>query len=160
MTKRTLIETDEIGSMDDKSILLQPGVGADEMAVVTEASMQSKEVQEYTQELAFMEEMVTFSVGDSGRENESDYVECAVNGEYRRYKKNISYTDKRKFLNALFNVCWTTDTKIKKGDDNLDQTHVIRKPYSAYNISIQKDPSPLATRWLEYKKHGDMHVSK
>ncbi len=159
--KRAHIESNDVGLQDPVSVLLEPGISADDFAVVTEDTMNSKAIQEYARDLAFMEEKVTFSIAHSDSPNAIDPVECGVQGVKMQFKRGQHYTVARMFINALINICFNVETLNKKDPQTgLDITEVIRKPYQAYPISIHSDPSPYGMKWFEFRLNGDRHVKR
>lgn len=162
MTKRAQIETNDVGMQDSIQIPLQPGIHADDIAVVTDESVSSPLVKEYLRDIAFMEDQITFSIGMSENPHAPDPVECGVQGEKRQFYRGQRYTAPRKYVNALINVCWNIETRNRKDPaTGLDVTSVERIPYQAYSISIHNDPAGVTgQKWLEFKMNGDTYVKK
>lgn len=159
--KRTVITTEDPGLMDESTIELKPGITGDDIAIVTDASINTKHVSDFARDLAFMEEKITFTISESEVENAVNPVEVSVNGEKLRFYRGRQYTAERKYVNALINVCFSVRTVNKKDPNTgLDVTEIVRTPYQAYPISINHDPSPYGAKWLTYKMNGDSHVKR
>lgn len=156
---RPKIQTTDVGMQDPVHVQLDLGTDADDLAIVTEESMQSPHVKEYARELAFMEDEITFTIMKSDAPNAIDPVECAVNGVQKKFYRGMQYKAARKFLNALINVCFNVETVNRKDPNTgLDKTEVVRTPYTPYVISVMHDPSPIGAKWLEFKMNGDTYV--
>ena len=158
--KQNTISTSDVDLQDPLFNDLNLGEETPDLAIVTEDSMKSERLKQYTSELAFMEDMLTFTIGMSELPNAPDPIECAVNGEKRIYYRGRQYKDKRKFINAMINVSWNIDVVNRKDPvTGLDMSTIKRTPFNPISINIQSDPAgDVGSKWLAYKLNGDTVV--
>jgi hypothetical protein len=157
---KRLISTDDVDLGDPVTMSLNLDDPLENLAIVTEDTMKTKHVAEYAQELAFMEEKVTFSVSKSELPNAVDPVECSVNGEKRRFYRGVTYQDCRKFINALINVTYDVNT-VNNVDPKtgLQATQIKRDPFQSISVNVTSDPAgQRGMNWLAYKMNGDRVV--
>lgn len=103
-------------------------------------------------ELAFMEEKVTFVVGETPDRNAENPVPVGVNGVIRFFTRGVEYTEARKFLNCLIKKQDSIDTKNYLDNDQIHQTKVVRTPALKYPISVISDPSnDFGRKWFAWQ---------
>lgn len=159
MAAKNAINTNEVDLQDPLFNDLNLDGDLPDLAIVTEDDMKSRRIAEYARDLAFMEDMVTFTIAQSELPNAPDPVECAVNGEKRVYYRGKAYTDKRKFINVLINVTHNIDVVARRDSNGLEQSTIKRTPYTPINLSVHSDPAgSVGLRWMEYKLNGDRVV--
>jgi len=123
-----------------------------DLAMVTDEDMSSPTVKEYVQDLAFMNQVLTISIGLSSDPNAEDPVSCGVNGEVRNFKRGEQYKTERKFVNSLIKRINTVKTVQYKDADGCDQTRIDTTPVMKYPIQIHADPAgtDLSRRWFAH----------
>jgi len=106
----------------------------------------------HLKELAFMEEKVTFIVGETADRNAENPVPVGVNGVMRFFTRGVEYTEARKFVNCLIKKQDTVDTKNYLDSDQVQQTKILKTPSLKYPLSIVSDPSKdLGRKWFAWQ---------
>ena len=150
--KRPKINTNELELSPEQTIDLASSIEKPEMAIVTDESVNSPQMQEYLKELEFMRQEVEFLVTPSDDPNAPNPVPCGVNGVIHFLKRGQTYKLPRMFLNALINPSFTVHTRTYKDAEGLDQTEIKKIPVNTVNVSIVNDPAGmLGHNWLQYK---------
>lgn len=162
MATKRAVGVDDIDMQDDLLLDLNLNEPLENLAIVTEDTMQSARIAEYARDLAFMEDVLTFTIGMSEIPHAVDPVECAVNGVKRAYYRGREYKDKRMFVNTLLNVTWDINVVSRKDPaTGLDISTIQRTPRQAVNINITHDPAgAVGSKWFAYKLNGDQVVSQ
>lgn len=162
MATKRVVGVNDVDMPDDLLLDLNLNDPLENLAIVTEDTMQSARIAEYARDLAFMEDVLTFTIGMSEIPHAVDPVECAVNGEKRAFYRGREYKEKRKFVNTLLNVTWDIGLLNKKdASTGLDVSTIQRIPRQAVNINITHDPAgAVGSKWFAYKLNGDQVVSQ
>lgn len=161
MVAKNAITTDDVDLQDPLLLDLDLNNPLGDLAIVTGEAMTSERLKRSARELAFMEDVLTFTIGMSELPHAMDPVECGVNGEKRAFYRGREYKDKRKFINALINITWTVDVLNRRDPSTgLDVSTIKRTPFQPVSINIRHDPAgQLGTEWMAYKLNGDRVVT-
>ena len=124
-----------------------------DLAVVTNADLNSPHVTEYNRDLAFMEDILEILVHKSEDKHAPDPVTCGVNGVIKVIKRGERFKMARKFVDALIKTSFRTETVQYKDENGIDQTKIEHIPVQNCAVQIVNDPAPVdvARRWLDHK---------
>jgi len=123
-----------------------------DMAVVTDADLNSPHVLEYAKDLAFMEDMLTIQVAKSEDRNAPDPVSCGVNGVPKLFKRGEVYKVAHKFVDALIKTSFRTETIQFKDANGIDQTKIEQIPVHNVTVQVFEDPAgDVGRRWMQHK---------
>jgi|JI10StandDraft_1071094.scaffolds.fasta_scaffold99871_4 hypothetical protein len=113
----------------------------------------------YFEDLAFMEQKVSFTVSASHDKNEPNPILAGVNGETHCIYRGVKHVLPRKFLNALINTVTDVETFETLDSSGLRQTQF--KTTSKPSLSIQYLPDGMQDpagdkgyKWFAKLYHG------
>lgn len=97
---------------------------------------------------AFMHEPVMVTVMSSGKDNEPQFVQTAVNGVSQWFKRDTPIVVKRMFVERLARAKETgytqiVDSKLGEEMNKLTQNHSQRYPFA-----VNRDDNPRGAAWL------------
>lgn len=117
------------------------------IAVVTNESMQSANVEKYARDLAFMEQNVRFIINPGSKEDPPVII-LGVNGDAVKVTRGIPITCARKFLNTVFTTVHDMATEQYTDQaTGLTQTRVLKRHHPAYSVSVLED-TPEGRNWF------------
>lgn len=155
---RPRIQTNDVDTGTIQSTIdLSSDINADdidrdsEISVVSGMGLDSPAMKEQMKELAFMEDIVEFTVGSDTNPFAIDPIPVGVNGVQKAFKRGQVYREARKFLNNLIIKQDNIKTVNYKDDNNVDQTKIDKTSSLVYPVSIINDPSPNGRRWFIHK---------
>ncbi len=96
---------------------------------------------QYMRDLAFMEQKVTFVIGESLNDSEPNPILLGNNGEQALVWRGVEYTLPRKILDSAINHKTDYKTAEVTTSDGSRQTQVRLVNTPAYQISIIQDPA-------------------
>jgi len=155
---RAKITTQDIDENDTQTVseTATDEIIRDDIAVVTGEGMQSKDVQEYVKDMAFMNQKVTFMIGETTDPNAVNPVQAGINGTIRSFMRGVEYTEKRCFLDALIVRENTVSTNQYRDIEGIDQTRIDKKPVLRFPISIINDPAgATGARWFKFAANNN-----
>ncbi len=153
------VETKDLGLPKSEPIDLSGGVDSVDLAMVTDADIDTPWLKELSDDLAFNEQIVTFSIGRDSNPNAENPVPCGCNGKVYHLRRGERHRLPRKFVDSLIRTTFRVETEEYVDDKGLKQTRVHRIPCEAYPISIHDDPanadgSNRGTQWLEFQRNN------
>jgi hypothetical protein len=154
--RRVAIETKDVENTEPVTIETPLDVATDDidrpdLAMVTDSDMETPEVKEYARDLAFMNDILTISVGASSDENAENPVPAGVNGEIRLFVRGEEYKVERKFVDSIIKRENNVKTVQFKDNDGCDQTKIETTPTMKYPILIHNDPAgETGRRWFKH----------
>jgi len=154
---RAAIETKDVEPPKASTVMMESDVATEDierpdLAIVTEESLQSPVVKEYIKDLKFMEDIITFSIGQTTDKNAENPVPCGVNGVVHRIYRGEEVKLARKFLDSLIKREDAVATVNYKDKDNVDQTKIEKTPAMKYPLSIIHDPAgEVGRRWFQHQ---------
>lgn len=97
---------------------------------------------------AFMNEPVMVTVLSSGKDNETPYVQVAVNGVMQMFLRDQPIVVKRKYLERLARAKetgydQTVDDRLGERMNTLHNRHSLRYPFQ-----VNRDDNPRGAAWL------------
>lgn len=95
----------------------------------------------YFKDLAFMEEVVTFSVGKTKDKNEPNPIIAGCNGQSLVIERGKQIKAPRKFLNVLISQVFDIDTAEYIDQNGLKQTRLDTVHSPALPLQLYNDPS-------------------
>jgi len=155
---RASIQTSDVETPAATTVMMESDVATEnierpDLAIVTDESLQSPYVQEYIKDLKFMEDIITFSIGESTDKNAENPVPAGVNGAVRFFTRGVEYKVPRKFVDSLIKREDSIKTVNYKDADGVDQTKIEKVPAMKYPLSIIHDPAgDLGRRWFQHQQ--------
>lgn len=123
-----------------------------DLAVVTDADLNTPHVKEFNRITAFMEDILTIQVSKSEDPYAPDPVTAGNNGIIKIFKRGETYKVARKFVDSLIKTSFRTQTVQFKDDNGLDQTRVDQIPVHNVIVQVFEDPAgEYGRQWLQYK---------
>lgn len=150
MKQRPMINTSDVIGTETSIIDAHSSIPTDEieLAVVTNADINSEPIAKYARDLAFMEQKVTFILANTNNKNDPNPILLGVNGEQKVVWRGKPYTMARKFLNTMFETISDYTTQQYRDEKGMDQTRFVRTVSPAFSISLMND-SPEGRLWFE-----------
>ena len=154
---RASITTNDVELRATQSVDLNSSIHADDIdrpdiITVTDDSLASPIVSEYVKDLKFMEDILTFSIGETTDPNAENPIGAGNNGIVRRFYRGVEYKEARKIVDSLIKVEDRIKTVQYKDVDGVDQTRVDKVPALKYAISIIHDPAgDNGRRWFQHQ---------
>lgn len=137
--------------IDMASSIATEDIERPDLITVTDDTLQSPHVQEYIKDLQFMEDPITFLIGDTTDPNAERVVSCGVNGERKDFVRGQEYKAARKFIDSLIKKNTNVKTQQYKDMDGVDQTKFVTNGALVYPISIIHDPAgETGRRWFQH----------
>ncbi len=138
--------------IDLSSTLKADEIERPDLAVVTDADLNTPHVKEYNFITAFMEDMLTIRVAESEDPYAPDPVTAGNNGIIKIFKRGETYKVARKFVDSLIKTSFRTKTVQYKDANGLDQTRIEQIPVHNVIVDIIEDPAGAYGRqWYQYK---------
>lgn len=126
-----------------------------DLAIVTDDSLNNPVIAKYMQDLAFMEQEVTFIIAKTHDKSAPDPLILGVNGPSRTVYRGVKYTMPRKFLNSAINTFTDVNTHEYLDKDGLSQTRVETITNPSLQIQILNDPAgAVGFDWFARAQHG------
>jgi len=123
-----------------------------DLAVVTDADLNTPHVAEYNRIAAFMEDILTIRVAESEDPYAPNPVTCGNQGVIKVFARGEIYKVARKFVDSLIKTSFRTVTKQYKDADGLDQTKIEQIPVHNVIVDVIDDPAgDYGRKWLQYK---------
>jgi hypothetical protein len=123
-----------------------------DLAVVTDADLETPHVKEYNFITAFMEDMLTIRVAESEDPYAPNPVSAGNNGIIKLFTRGETYRVARKFVDSLIKTSFRTRTVQYKDANGLDQTKIEQIPVHNVIVQVIEDPAgDYGRKWLEYK---------
>ena len=157
---RASIQTSDVEGPAATTVMMESDVETDnivrdDLAIVTDDTLQSPAVAEYVKDLKFMEDIVTFFIGESTDKNAENPVPAGVNGAVRLFTRGVEYKVQRKFIDSLIKREDQVKTVNYKDSEGVDQTKVEKVPAMKYALSIIHDPAgDLGRRWFQHQQRN------
>ena len=138
--------------IDLSSTLKADEIERPDLAVVTDANLETPHVKEYNFITAFMEDILTVRVAESEDPYAPDPVSSGNNGVIKLFKRGETYKVARKFIDSLIKTSFRTRTVQYKDANGLDQTRIEQIPVHNVIVDIIEDPAgSYGRQWLQYK---------
>lgn len=138
--------------IDLSSTLKADEIERPDLAVVTDANLETPHVKEYNFITAFMEDILTVRVAESEDAYAPDPVSAGNNGVIKLFKRGEVYRVARKFIDSLIKTSFRTRTVQYKDKDGLDQTRIVQIPVHNVIVDVIEDPAgEYGRKWLQYK---------
>lgn len=138
--------------IDLSSTLKAEEIERPDLAVVTDANLETPHVKEYNFITAFMEDILTVRVAESEDPYAPDPVSAGNNGVIKLFKRGEVCRVARKFIDSLIKTSFRTRTVQYKDKDGLDQTRIEQIPVHNVIVDVIEDPAgEYGRKWLQYK---------
>jgi len=138
--------------IDLSSTLKDDEIERPDLAVVTDADLDTPHVKEYNRITAFMEDILTIRVAESEDPYAPNPVTCGNQGVIKVFVRGEIYKVARKFVDSLIKTSFRTVTKQYKDIDGLDQTKIEQIPVHNVIVDVIDDPAgDYGRKWLQYK---------
>lgn len=145
--KRPSIRSEDVSEgthehkVDLASTIATDDIERPDLAVVTGEDLKSPNVAKYAEDLAFMEEEVTFIIG-AGNDNDPIVIPVGVNGDLKYLNRGVEHTLPRKFLNELLSSAHSSvNTENYDDSEGAKQTRITKRTQHSYSVSMVKEPS-------------------
>lgn len=146
------VETAAATHVDLASSVKTEDIERPDLIVVTGETVDSPFVKEYLNDLKFMEDILTITIGETTDKNAENPVPAGVNGDVRHLTRGQEYKLPRKFVDSLIKVEDAVTTEQYKDKDGVDQTRVKKNPSLKYPLSILHDPAgEVGRRWFQHQ---------
>lgn len=158
--KRPQITTEDVApeidaDIDIASTIAKEDIERPDLAAVTDSSITDPVTLKYIQDLAFMEEEVTFVVAKTKDKNEPNPILAGNNGNTKPISLGVVVKMARKFLDSIINTVTETSTQEYMDDAGLKQTRILTHSTPSLSIQIIDDPSMLKGReWFAARQYG------
>lgn len=138
--------------IDLSSTLSADEIDRPDLAVVTDADLDTPHVKEYNRISAFMEDILTIRVAESEDPYAPNPVSCGNQGAIKVFTRGEVYKVARKFIDSLIKTSFRTRTVQYKDANGLDQTRIEQIPVHNVIVDVIEDPAGAYGRqWLQYK---------